>query len=336
MNTKKYEFRIISVILSAFLLVASVIGISKINWPSLWTPTQEMKKGITVSKDEMKVVLLGTGSPIVNPSRSKPAQAVIAGDKIFLVDCGAGTVSRLIELGIEPRKVNGVFFTHFHSDHDAGFPDFYLSSWIGGTKERDTALNVYGPPTTKETISKIIDAFSFDIKIRIQQANHSTEGLNVNYAEIREGVIYDDGEMKVTVFPVDHNPVKEAVGYRFDYKGKSVVFSGDTLPCQNIVKYGQNADLMVHEAYSTYYMEKAKKMYPDRERTINDVMKYHASTLEVANEAKEAHVKHLVLTHLMPAPSETWYFEMAFKNGMKDIYDGPISVGRDLDLFTLK
>lgn len=336
MSTKKYGVIIIISLLLVFLLITAVVGIYSINWSSLWNPTQGIKKSISVSKDEMKVVLLGTGSPIVNSSRSKPAQAVLAGGKIFLVDCGVGTVSQLAELGIEPRNVNGVFFTHFHSDHDAGFPDFYLSSWIGGTKERDTALNVYGPPTTKETISKIIDAFSFDINIRIQQANHSTEGLNVNYVEMTEGVIYDDGEMKVTVFPVDHNPVKEAVGYRFDYKGKSVVFSGDTLPCQNIVKYGQNTDLLVHEAYSTFYMEKAKKMYPDRVNTITDVMNYHSSTLEVAKEAKEANVKHLVLTHLMPAPSETWYFEMAFKNGMKDIYNGPITVGSDLDVFTLK
>lgn len=311
-------------------------SIYSINWPSLWTPVQKLQRSITVSEDEMKVVLLGTGSPIFNPLRSKPAQAVLAGDKIFLVDCGAGTVSRLAELGIEPRNINGVFFTHFHSDHDAGFPDFYLSSWIGGTKERDTALDVYGPPTTEETIKKIIDAFSFDIKIRIEQAHHSPVGLNVNYAEMTEGVIYNDGQMKITVFPVDHNPVKEAVGYRFDYKGKSVVFSGDTRPCQNIVKYGQDADLLVHESYSTFYMEKAKKMYPDRVSTINEVMNYHSSTLEVAKEAGDAHVKHLVLTHLMPSPSETWYFEMAFKNGMKDIYNGPITVGRDLNVFTLK
>lgn len=307
-----------------------------INWSSLWTPTQGIQKSITVSKDEMKVILLGTGSPIVNPFRSKPAQAVLAGDKIFLVDCGAGTVSRLVELGIEPRNVNGVFFTHFHSDHDSGFPDFYLSSWVGGTKERDTALNVYGPLTTKEIITKIIDAFSYDIKIRIQHANHSAVGLNVNYVEMMEGVIYNDGQIKVTVFPVSHNPVKEAVGYRFDYKGKSVVFSGDTLPCQNVVKYGENADLLVHEAYSTFFMEKAKKMYPNRKSTINNVMNYHTSTLEVAKEARDAHIKHLILTHLMPAPSETWYFEKAFKNGMKDIYNGQVTVGRDLDVFTLK
>lgn len=307
-----------------------------INLSSLWTPTQGIKKSITVSKDEMKVILLGTGSPIVNPLRSKPAQAVLAGDKIFLVDCGAGTVSRLVEIGIEPRNVNGVFFTHFHSDHDAGFPDFYLSSWIGGTKERDMALNVYGPPTTKEIITKIIDAFSYDINIRIQHADHSAVGLNVNYVEMMEGIIYNDGEMKVTVFPVNHNPVKEAVGYRFDYKGKSVVFSGDTLPCKNIVKYGQDVDLLVHEAYSTFFMEKARKMYPNRESTITNVMNYHTSTLEVAKEAHDAHIKHLILTHLMPAPSEAWYFEMAFKNGMKDIFDGQITVGRDLDIFTLK
>ena len=336
MSNKKYLIRIMIGLASVFLLITAVVGIRSINWPSLWTPTQELPKSTTVSKDEMKVVLLGTGSPIISTSRSKPAQAVLVGDKVFLVDCGAGTVERLVQLGIEPRNVNGVFFTHFHSDHDAGFPDFYVSSWIGGTQERSTPLNVYGPPTTKDTITKMIDAFSYDINVRIEQAHHSTVGLKVNYVEMTEGVIYNDGQLKVTVFPVDHHPVKEAVGYRFDYKGKSVVFSGDTCPCQNIVKYGQNADLLVHEAYSEFYMDQAKKMYPNRVKTINDVQSYHTSTLQIAKEAQEAHVKHVILTHLMPAPTETWYFEMAFKNGMKNIYNGPVTVGRDLDVFSLK
>ncbi len=317
------------------LLVFSLIGVAKINWLSLKTPTEGAPVPINVTNDQMKVILLGTGSPIVNGLRSRPAAAVLAGGKIFLIDCGEGTATQLYRAGIESKDVDGIFFTHFHSDHTAGFPDFYLSGWVGGSKERDKPLAVFGPATTKENISKIIAGFEYDINVRHEQAHHETIGLQINFKEMGEGVIYDDGRLKVTVFPVEHWPVKAAVGYRFDYNGKSVVMSGDTKKSQNIVKYSQNADLLVHEAFSTFLLEQAKKKYPGRAKTIDAIQGYHTSTLDVAKMAKDAHVKHVVLTHLMPAPSQTWYFEKLFIKGMGQYYSGDITVGRDLMVFSL-
>ena len=320
----------------AVLLVSAVAGATKINWRSLKVPTEGAPVPITVTQDTMKVILLGTGSPIVNALRSRPAVAVMAGGKIFLIDCGEGTATQLYRAGIESKDVSGIFFTHFHSDHTAGFPDFYLSGWVGGSKERDKPLDVFGPATTKENVSKIIAGFEYDINIRNEQARHEMIGLQMNFKEMDEGVIYDDGQLKVTVFPVEHWPVKEAVGYRFECKGKSLVISGDTKKSQNTVKYSRNADLLVHEAFSTFLLEQAKKKYPGRAKTIDAIQSYHTSTLDVARMAHEAHVKHVVLTHLMPAPSQTWYFEKLFIKGMDQYYSGDITVGRDLMTFSLK
>jgi ribonuclease Z len=316
------------------ILVFAVIGVTKINWLSLKTPTEGAPVPIKVTKDQMKVILLGTGSPIVNALRSRPAAAMLAGGKIFLIDCGEGTATQLYRAGIESKDVDGIFFTHFHSDHTAGFPDFYLSSWVGGSKERDKQLNVFGPATTRDNISKIVAGFEYDINVRIEQAHHEAIGLQINFKEMAEGVIYDDGRLKVTVFPVEHWPVKAAVGYRFDYNGKSVVISGDTKKHPNIVKYSKNADLLVHEAFSTFLLEQAKKKYPGRAKTIDAIQNYHTSTLDVARMARDAHVKHVVLTHLMPAPSQTWYFEKLFIKGMGQYYSGDITVGRDLMVFS--
>ena len=159
-------------------------------------------------------------------------------------------------------------------------------------------------------------SLDYDISVRQSHIPRSFEGLKIEYTEMSEGEIYNDGQVKVSVFPVEHSPVKDAVGYRFEYKGKSVVFSGDTRPCENIVKYGRSADLIVHEAYNKEWMEMARRKYPDRSFLIDKVMTYHSSTLEVAKEAQLAGVKHLALTHLMPAPSPVWYWEQYFIKGL--------------------
>jgi ribonuclease Z len=328
---KKFLIGLVCVIILAF----AVVGVAKINWLSLKTPTEGAPVPITVTKDKMNVILLGTGSPIVNALRSRPAAAVLAGGKMFLIDCGAGTATQLYRAGIESKDIDGIFFTHFHSDHTAGLPDFYVSSWVGGSKERDKPLDVFGPATTKENVSKIIAGFEYDINVRLEQAQHEKIGLQMNFKEMNEGVIYDDGQLKVTVFQVEHWPVKAAVGYRFDYNGKSVVISGDTKKHPNIVKYSRNADLLVHEAFSSFLLEQAKKKYPGRAKTIDAIQGYHTSTLDVAKMAQDAHVKHVVLTHLMPAPSQTWYFNKLFIRGMDQYYSGDITVGRDLMAFSL-
>jgi ribonuclease Z len=319
-----------------FVALLSLIAVIAVyNNPLLRQPAQLPAPPPSVGKDQIKVILLGTGSPLNNPLRSKPSQMVIAGGKYFLVDCGGGTVSRLLQAGIPLEKIENVFFTHHHSDHDSGFIDFFISSWDAPTGSREKPLKVFGPPSTKEVIGAMRQALDYDISVRQVHIPRSSEGLEVEYTEMREGVIYHDGQVKVSVFPVEHSPVEDAVGYRFEYKGKSVIFSGDTRPCENIVKYGRNADLLVHEAYSKEWMEMARRKYPDRSFLIDQVMTYHSSTLEVAEEAHMAGVKHVALTHLMPAPSPVWYWERHFVKGMRGIYSGRISVGRDLMTFDL-
>ncbi|MFZ5643609.1 MAG: MBL fold metallo-hydrolase [Bacillota bacterium] len=317
-------------------LLALIIVIAVFRNPLLRQPAQLPEVPPAVGKDEIKVIILGTGSPLNNPLRSKPSQVVLAGGKYFLVDCGGGTVSRLQEAGIPLEKIEDVFFTHQHSDHDSGFIDFFISSWDSPTGPRNKPLKVYGPPTTKEVIGVMRQSLDYDISVRQDHIPRSSEGLNIEYTEMSEGVIYNDGQVKVTVFPVEHSPVKDAVGYRFEYKGKLVVFSGDTGPCENIVKYGRDADLLVHEAYSKEWMEAARQKFPEKANLVDNVVKYHSSTLEVADEAQRAGVKHVVLTHLMPAPSPVWYWEQYFIKGMRGIYNGKISVGRDLMTFSLE
>lgn len=281
-------------------------------------------------QEEMKLVLLGTGMPMASIYRSKPAQVILAGRKAFLIDCGAGVVTRLVEAGIPPERIENVFITHHHSDHTSGFENVLISSWNSG---RHVPLNVYGPGNTKDIIEKLIEHLSWDIQLRINQARNNPEGAKVDYKEMEEGIIYEKEGVKVTVFPVDHGIVKPAVGYKFEYKGKTIVISGDTLPCENMIRYSKKADVLVHEAYSKRWLDKAVKRFPEKKAMVEGIMGYHSSTLEAAEIAQQSGARHLVFTHLIPGPAPVWYFEKDWAKGASDRFKGKITVGRDLMVF---
>ncbi len=281
--------------------------------------------------DELTVVLIGTGSPNSIPERSKPAVAVMAADRFFLVDCGGNVCGRLTQAGIPPERISDVFITHHHSDHNSGFMDLLVTGAIGGAEPRRAVpLRVHGPTNTGSIIGKFMSAMEWDISVRRQHQQDVPGPYQVKIFERNDGVVYDDGGVKVTAFTVDHGIVKPAVGYRFEYKNKSIVVSGDTLPCENMVRYATGADVLVHEAYSDSWIARGVRRYPHMKKTAQNIMNYHTSVIEAARIAERAKVKRLVYTHLMPAPSPVWYFERSWAAGASDAYSGKIIIGRDL------
>ncbi|WP_282940089.1 MBL fold metallo-hydrolase [Paenibacillus sp. RC67] len=290
---------------------------------------------------DLKVVLLGTGSPRAVYGVSKPGVAVLAGSKVFLVDCGAGTVNQLLLAGIMPQRISDVLFTHHHSDHNSGFFDVFISSWrthvIPGAvfPNRTVPMQVYGPETTKDIIGKMQESFAFDVNLRINYNKSAFDGSRIEYHECNEGVVYDKDGIRITAFEVDHRPVYPAIAYKFEYNGKSAIISGDTIPVDNMIRHAQNVDLLVHEAYNKEWLDALIGMYPEEAVGLNNPAKYHTTTLQAAEIAQRAGAKHLLLTHHIPAPAKTKEAEEAYIQGMKEIYSGPITVGRDLTEFDL-
>ncbi|GGF90654.1 ribonuclease Z [Paenibacillus albidus] len=291
---------------------------------------------------DLTVVLLGTGSPRAFYGRAKPGAVVLAADKAFLVDCGGATVDQLIKAGIMPQRISDVLFTHHHYDHNGGFFDVFITSWRTHiTAERvfegrSVPMQVYGPETTKAIIGKMQESFEFDVKLRISYNLSDEVGSRIEYTECNEGVVYDKDGIRITAFEVDHRPVYPAIAYKFEYNGKTVVISGDTIPVANMEKHATGADLLVHEAYNKPWLDALIAQYPKHEKALSNPAKYHTTTLEAADIAQRAGVKHLVLTHHIPAPAANTAAEQAYIEGMAGIYDGPISVGRDLMVFVLK
>jgi ribonuclease Z len=269
---------------------------------------------------EIKVTLLGTGSPPALMTRFGPSILVEAGAHKFLFDAGRGASQRLNQVKVLWKDVDGVFFTHLHSDHVVGFPDLWLTGWL--TEGRTVPLRVWGPRGTKSMMSHLEQAYEADIRIRESDDRASPEGVVILAEDIGEGVVFERDGLKVTAFEVDHFPVKPAFGYRIDHAGRSVVLSGDTRVSENLIRHAQGVDVLVHEVASAESLLRAGRP-PDRVRGIVA----HHSTPEQAGEVfSRVKPRLAVYSHIVHAAAT----EQDLIPPTRKAYSGPLELGEDL------
>jgi ribonuclease Z len=268
-----------------------------------------------------RVTLLGTGAPPPVLDRFGPSTLVEAGNQKFIFDAGRGAMQRLHQLAIPFAEITGMFLTHHHSDHVVGFPDLWLTGWIGRPwGKRKLPLPVWGPEGTKEMMEYLPKAFAVDIRVRSH--NYPLDGVKLLPTEITEGVVFDKDEVKVTAFEVDHFAEQlPAYGYRIDYRGRSAVLSGDTTFNENLIEHARGADLLVHEvtAVSGSAAENAEQL---KRISANHTTPEQAGEVFTRVKPKLAVYNHLLLfggataEDLIPATRKN--------------YSGPLVVGEDL------
>lgn len=267
------------------------------------------------------VVFLGTGTPRPNPARQGPSLAVIANGHAYIVDAGTGVVRQATAAflrgatALQPNTLDIAFLTHLHSDHTLGLPDLILTPWV---MHRTAPLTLYGPVGTQAMVNGIETAYAEDIEVRTHGLEHnSTSGHQVVVHEIKPGVIYQDSNVKITAFEVKHGSLREALGYRFDADGKSIVISGDTRPVKSVVEACNGCDVLIHEAYDSAM---SRNPYFDS---------FHTSGVQLGQIAAKAKPKLLVVTHYVggprPNPSE-------IVPDIQQNFHGPIAVANDLDV----
>src|SRR6476469_445196 len=158
-----------------------------------------------VHAQEVRVTLLGTGSPIPSMKRFGPSVLVQAGPETLLFDAGRGALQRLTQAQVRWQEVDGVFFTHLHSDHVVGFPDLWLSGWLVGAG-RNRPLQVLGPVGTKNMLAHLRQAYACDLQFRQSDDRAPTAGSIVKAQDVGAGVVFHRNGVTVTAFEVDHAP----------------------------------------------------------------------------------------------------------------------------------
>jgi len=287
--------------------------------------------------DGMRVIVCGSASPLGNdPDRAQACIAVITEEHFFLFDVGARSPLRLAQARVPIGRLDGVFLTHFHSDHIAAIPDVNLQSWVFGRRE---SLPVYGGAGVEEVVSGFNTAYRLDQRYRTE--HHGSELLPavagpMTAQVFKPGdVVFQDDLMTVTSFPVEHPPIHPAVGYRVDYGGRSVVISGDTNASETLFAEAEGADLVLHDALARHMLDVMIEATTELDvqpmpQIMTDVVDYHADSLSLEAAAADAGVSQLVLYHLVPAPP-AGIGERIFRRGLSD----ETILARDLHTFDL-
>ena len=281
-------------------------------------------------KDALRVLACGTASPLPHPTRAKACVAVFAAGRFWVVDTGPGSWNRMALLRIDGTRIGGVLLTHFHSDHIGDLGEFNLNTWVMG---RSGPLRVFGPPGVERVVAGFGEAYALDTQYRI--THHGAEFLSDAVGRLEphvipgpaEGggpsVLLDEDGLRITAFAVNHDPVKPAYGYRFDYGGRSVVVSGDTRKDPGLIQAAKGADVLFHEAQANHLVAligeaAAKAGRPRVAKIMADIPSYHTSPVQAAEVANEAGVKLLVLYHLTPSPPLR-IVEWVFTRGVSDV-----------------
>lgn len=296
--------------------------------------------------DGLHVALCGSGSPLPDPTRAGPCTAVLAGRRLFVVDAGIGGAKNLSLMNLPPARIEAILLTHFHSDHIGGLGELMLQRWAGGAAV--TPVPVYGPTGVDKVVAGFDDAYALDRGYRI--AHHGPTvvppsgfgGEPRPFVADRSGpdvVLIDEPDLKVIAFPVEHQPVEPAVGYLFVYKGRRAVISGDTHPAPRLAAASQGADLLVHEALAPNLVALLRQQAlaagkPNVAKILADILSYHTTPEQAAAIAAHAHVRYLLLTHIIP-PLPSAALEGPFLGRSRQIFHGPVRVGHDGDMISL-
>ncbi len=296
-------------------------------------------------EDGLHLALCGAGGPLPAPRASGPCVAVVAGKQLYVVDAGTDGVRNLGRMGYQAGNIRGVFLTHFHSDHIDGLGEMGTIRWAGG--DNTAPLPVYGPEGVERVVDGFNTAYAQDFIYRHEHHGDTVAPLSgaglkaIPFDKPAMGelalVLEQDG-LKVEALAVDHTPVEPAVGYRFSYKGRSLLITGDTVKLANIEQFARGVDLLVHEALAPNLVNLMNAVAKRNgniilEKITHDILDYHASPVEAAETARDAGVGHLLYYHIVP-PLVIPGQDVLYLDGADEIFP-EYTIGQDGVSFSL-
>ena len=258
------------------------------------------------SNDSLRIYVCGSASPL-GMGQAQACIAVVTPDHFYLIDSGAGSTQNINRLRLPTGRLQGLLLTHFHSDHIAEIYEVNLGSWVNA---RPAPLTVYGPEGVQAVVKAINEGYRMD---RLYRVAHHGEALlapelGVLAAQpISVGEVLQDGDLKITAYMAEHPPIHPAVGYRIDYRGRSVVVSGDSNVSANTIEVADGADLLLHDALSIPMVTALASSLEANGRSrqskiVTDVIDYHASTASLIELSAQSDVDMVAYYHLVPVP----------------------------------
>lgn len=318
------------------ILISLTLGIA--SWVIIQVPSVQDRLMLSVvsgmansfgklhNEDGLSAAVCGSRSPIPSPGRAETCILVQAGEEMFVVDIGDGSNDNLRNWGINYGEIKAVLLTHLHSDHFADLPGLHQGAWIlAGRKDK---LKVYGPEGVETVTQGIEMAYGPDYDFRNEHHGNAIApieyaGFDTQTIDLSNPVIYENGELKITAFKVIHEPIEPALGYKFEYKGRSIVITGDTSYAQSVIDNSMNIDILFHEAQANHMVDIIQSFAdengaPLRAKVMEDIKTYHTTLVEAAEIANIANVKKLVFYHLTPAP-RNYLTELIFVRGVDEV-----------------
>ena len=285
--------------------------------------------GISQEKKGTRVILLGTrGGPRVGASgRSNPSTLVLINDVPYVIDCGYGTSRNLLAAGVPFNRLRYIFITHHHSDHNLEYGTLFYNAWVTGLSVQ---IDSFGPTGLEKMTQDFFSYMKLDIDIRMEdEGRPDPRRLILAHDVSKPGVVFQNGDVKVSAGLVRHPLVKQAYAYRFDAKDRSVVISGDTTYAPELAEFAKGADVLVHEVMYLPGVETLVRRLPNATRLREHIIASHTVPEDVGKIAAQAGVKTVVLSHFVPGddPSIT---DEQWAEGVRKYFSGRIIVGKDL------
>ncbi|MBT5874192.1 MAG: MBL fold metallo-hydrolase [Candidatus Latescibacteria bacterium] len=287
--------------------------------------------GEALSPDTMRITALGTGMPFCRRAQKSPGWLVELGNgDVFVFDLGTGSSANLNAFGVPHSKLDKVFLTHLHVDHWGDLTSLYA---LGMVRGRFEPLHVWGPSAKEERLGTAAfgEAFqkmmAWDIESRMGVVN-TGEGHRIIFHEFDyatpKKVVYEENGVLITAFPALHC-LDGPNSYRLDWNDLSFVFLGDGKPSQFIVENGQNADVLIHEAFvpAAAYAQKTHLPLQIASNIANGVHCPPRSAGKIFDLTKP---RLAVLYHLMLSED----LMMPIMDDLRITYDGPVVIAEDL------
>jgi ribonuclease BN (tRNA processing enzyme) len=304
---------------------------------------------------DTEILFLGTaGGPPLHEERSEPSTVLIVDGREYLIDCGIGTMRRMLQAGIQSEQIKTIFFTHLHPDHALGLADVLANDFLRlNMAAAGQTIDIYGPPQTKELVDSafryITIPFSGGFTAEGRLANEIKSPFLTHEVE-RDGLVYEDDRIRVTAAENAHYALMSAdlrqrmksYSYRIETPHGVVVFTGDTGPSDAVAQLARGADVLVAEA--------SYRDAVDLDRFVNSMATQnhwpaarikvfrahfefeHLDSNAVGELASKAQVKSVLLYHYDPVDKAD---QVAYVNGAKGHFPGPVFASADLDRYCL-